>query len=190
MRKIVLLMSFASVGVLPGFAAAAPPLAGCYERVYDAAHLAQHKGQIVARITLSVSAAAPEMATDKTHPIVANGDLKLWVRGISKSFDSLGACETSGEGLDCAGSLSAAEAPQCKSKEDGLRQCRIDMNDSGSFRIEGKPDGALLTITKRLELLHAPYDGGPYLYLSPENAENGVFLLKRIAGKSGTPCAP
>lgn len=62
--------------------AAEPPLAGCYERVYDAAHLAAHKGQLVVRATIMVAETKGYNA-----PIVADASLKLWVRGKDKSFD-------------------------------------------------------------------------------------------------------
>jgi hypothetical protein len=67
--------------------AAEPPLTGCYERVYDAAHLAQHKGQLVVRATISIAETKGLNA-----PIVADARLKLWLRGKDKkSFDSIGA---------------------------------------------------------------------------------------------------
>ena len=160
-------------------AAAPPPLAGCYERVYDAAHLSAHKGQLVVRATISIAATKFGEQTDKRDPIVADGDLKIWVRGRKHSFDSIGACWAEGNDLICGGSLSAAEADTCKSKRDGVRQCRIDPSDAGSFKIEGKPEGVLVSIRERLELVPAPYDGGPYLYFSPTNAENHAFLLNR-----------
>jgi hypothetical protein len=153
------------------------PLSGCYERIYDSAHLAQHKGQIVTRVTLWLVPNPPERI-DQAYPVVANGTLKIWIRGVDQSFDSIGACLKSESALSCDGSLSAAEADPCKSKEDGVRDCRIDFNDSGSFKLEGKPQGMLVTLIKQLELVHAPYDGGPFLYLSPTNAENHAFLLK------------
>lgn len=54
--------------------AAEPPLAGCYERVYDAAHLAQHKGQLVVRATISIAETKGLNA-----PIVADARFKLWL---------------------------------------------------------------------------------------------------------------
>ena len=164
--------------VLAGSAASAaePPLAGCYERVYDAAHLSVHKGQLVVRATLSV---AETKGFDA--PIIADSDLKLWVRGKTKSFESHGACQAEGNNLVCNGSLSAAEDTTCKSKRDGLRDCRIDSSDPGGFKVEGKPEGVLVSIPKRLELLQAPHDGGPYLNFSSSNAENRAFLLKKTA---------
>jgi hypothetical protein len=160
--------------------AAEPPLAGCYERVYDAAHLAAHKDQLVTRVTLSV---AKTDAFDQTgpHPFIADGILKMWVRAKDKSFDSVGACWAESYGLFCNASLSAAESSTCRTKQDGLRQCRIDPGDAGSFKVEGKPDGVLISIPKRIELLQQPYDGGPYLNFSAGNAENRAFLLKKTA---------
>lgn len=158
--------------------AAEPPLAGCYERVYDAAHLAAHKGQLVVRLSLSV---AKTDAFDRSgpHSFIAGGVLKIWLRGKDKSFDSISACWAKAGALTCNGSLSAAEAPACKSKQDGLRECRIDPGDAGGFMVEGKPEGVLVSIPKRLELLQRPYDGGPYLNFSSSNAENRAFLLKK-----------
>jgi hypothetical protein len=98
------------------------------------------------------------------------------VRGNDKSFDSTGACSAT-----CAGSLSAAEEPTCKSKRDGLRECRIDGSDAGGFKVEGKPEGVLVSIPSRLELVQDPYDVGPYLNFSSSNAENRAFLLKKTA---------
>jgi len=164
-------------------AAEPAPLAGCYERVYDDAHLAQHKGQLVVRVALTVAAPSVEEKSDNGDRIVADGILKMWTRGRSKSFDSLGACRAAGKGLMCLGSLSAAEADTCKSKRDGVRDCRVDPAEAGSFTVEGRPDGVLVSIPTRLELVPAPYDVGPYLSLSAGNAENRAFLLKTIGCK-------
>jgi hypothetical protein len=160
--------------------AAEPPLAGCYERVYDAAHLAEHKGQSVMRARLAVDATKFGDHAGKKNPFVADAMLLLWVRGKDKSFDSIGACTAQGQRLACEGSLSAAEASTCRTKQDGIRQCRIDPGEAGSFQVEPKPDGVLVSIPQRLELLQSPYDGGPYLNFSSSNAENRAFLLKRV----------
>jgi hypothetical protein len=175
-------MATASLVLAAGAAfAAEPPLAGCYERVYDAAHLSAHKGQLVVRATIAIT-----QTKGFDAPIVADAALKLWVRGKGKSFDSTGACTAKGDTLTCAGSLSAAEDTTCKSKADGLRQCRIDGGDAGGFKVEGRPEGVLVSIPKRLELLQDPYDGGPYLNFSSSNAENRAFLLT----KADCPASP
>ncbi len=176
MRTVLYAVVVAASGVVAA-GAAEPPLAGCYERVYDAAHLAKHKGQLVMRATLSVRAA------DRDVTWIADGTLKLWIRGKDKNFDSHGACSASGDGLLCGGSLSAAEAEDCKSRKDGIHECRIDAGGQGSFKIESKPGGVLVSIRERLELVQAPYDSGPFLYFSPGNAENHAFLLGKTACK-------
>ncbi len=166
--------------VMAGIAnAAEPPLGGCYERIYDVAHLSQHKGQLVVRAALAVTSVAPEDEIDKADPLAAKGTLKFWVRGQKESFDSFGACRSAGAALLCGGSLSAAEADDCKSKKDGVRDCRIDATDAGLFKIEGRPEGVLVSIAPRLELVQAPYDAGPFLHLSARNVENRAFLLKK-----------
>ena len=162
-------------------AAGQPVLASCYERVYDAAHLSKHKKQLVVRATLSIKAAPSEAQADKANPNTATGDLKLWVRGRKQSFDSFGACEPKDGILLCNGSLSAAETGKCKTKADGVRNCRIDSAQSGGFQIEAKPDGVLVTIHPRLELVPAPFDGGTFLSLSETNPENHAFSLKATA---------
>jgi hypothetical protein len=177
----------AAAAVLIAFAAsslasAEPPLSGCYERTYGTAHLLKHNGQLVIRATLTIAAtkAGEQIGAD---PIIADGTLRVWVRGEKQSFDSIGACRAEGKGLLCAGSLSAAEAETCRSKRDGVHECRIDSADPGYFSVEGRPVGILVSMRERLELVPAPYDGGPFLYLSPSNAENHAFLLRRTACK-------
>jgi hypothetical protein len=162
-------------------AAADPaPLLGCYARVYDSVHLAAHKGQIVLRVSLSVTDARPETRVRESH--TADANLRIWVRGRKQSFDSHGACDVAGDGLRCGGSLSAAEADTCRKPRDGVHDCRIDTgSDPGSFAVQPKPEGVLVSVRERLELVPAPYDAGPFLYLSPGNAENRSFLLKRTA---------
>lgn len=155
------------------------PLEGCYERVYDAEHLKAHRGQIVRRVKVKIGASAfgkPDPA-DK-NPIVADAAVMIWVGKRSASFDSLGACSADGEALVCNASLSAAETDQCKKKSDGVHACRMDSAEAGSFKLERKPDGLLLSVRERWELPQSASDVGPYLYLSPSNRENHDFLLK------------
>ena len=57
-------------------------------------------------------------------------------------------------------------------------RCRIGAATTGAFGVVVRSDGLMVTILRRLELVHEPYDGGPFLYLSPGNAENHAFALK------------
>jgi len=168
----------ASLAVAPGAAGAAePPLAGCYERVYEVAHLLEHKAQIPVRLTLSIAA---KDFGNQANGYVAEGVVRVWVRGNNdRSFDSIGACRVAGNGLACIGSVSAAEAPTCGSQPDGLLSCRIDPDHPGGFSVEGRPDGVVVLIPDRLELLRPPYDAGPYLNLSSSNVEHRAFQLKK-----------
>jgi hypothetical protein len=89
-------------------------------------------------------------------------------------------CKTANGGLVCVGSVSAAEDDECKSDRDGVRNnCRIiSAANDGAFSVATQSDGLMVKIVRWLELVSAPYDGGPFLYLSPGNAENHAFALK------------
>jgi hypothetical protein len=156
-----------------------PPLAGCYERVYDKAHLAAHKGQIVLRARLYVEAGDFQNEPGAAHPMLASATLNLWVRGAKHSFYSSGSCWAEGGGLLCNGSLSAAEVDACKTKADGVRNCRIYWPEAaGTFRIAPRSSGVVVNIPSRLELPENIDDEGLFLYLSHSNTENHDFLLK------------
>src|SRR5258708_2311141 len=82
-------------------ASAGVPQPGCYERVYDAAHLAAHPGQLVTRSTVLVKPtdAATTAALGPSHELDAI--LRFWVRGQKQSFDSHGTCKSANGGLAC-----------------------------------------------------------------------------------------
>jgi hypothetical protein len=166
-------------GLCASVAAAEAPAPGCYERVYDAAHLAAHPGQLVVRATVLVKPLDAAEATALGPSFAADAHLKMWVKGQKQAFDSFGACRPADGGLSCEGSLSAAEAESCKSNTDGVhRDCRISAATTGAFGVAARSDGLMVTILRRLELVPEPFDGGPFLYLSPGNAENHAFALK------------
>lgn len=150
-------------------ARAEAPALGCYTRAYDAAHLAAHKGQIVKEAWLEIE------ASKDTPPYPFRATLQFSVKGQAKStFSTFGACKADGGGLLCNASLSAEEKDLCKRQGDGVRNCRIDYEHSGSFRIAATPDGVLVTLAERLEMPGRDN----YLYLSPSNVENHAFALK------------
>ena len=172
--------------LVPASHAQTLPAAGCYERAYDAAHLAAHKGQIVRqlRVVISYGAAVTNKPGDP-EPIIADANAELWVGKRTDSFSTLGSCWRKGDGLLCNASLSAEERGLCKNKRDGVHSCRIDYGESGQFRVTPAPDGILLTVVERLELSgRRVSEGGDYLYLSPGNAENHAFLLKPADAKA------
>ncbi|MEK4034824.1 hypothetical protein WOC76_09675 [Methylocystis sp. IM3] len=151
------------------------PLSGCYEHVYDAAWLAAHPAQIVRRATLSVTKTSVPETPGETQKILADAELVL--RTADMAFSTIGACYWDKLGLACNASLSAAESPLCKTKEDGVRNCRLSTDDPGAFDLTQKGPGLLLTIRERLELT-SPLETRAFLYLSPQNTENRAFLLK------------
>jgi hypothetical protein len=156
-----------------------PPLAGCYERVYDKEHLAAHKGQLVVRTQLAIDASDFESDPGKAHPIIAAAKLTMWVRGAKQSFQSDGVCWVQGKGLLCNGSLSATETDPCETKADGVYDCRIYWDEAaGTFRISPKPGGVVVSIPGRLELPESTDDPESYLYLSHSNTEHRAFLMK------------
>lgn len=166
------------VGAMATQAQAEAPLAGCYERVYDEAHLKAHRGQIVRHVRLKLGATSVPKSEGGDKPPIADAILQIWVGTGKTSFDSLGVCWTEDDGLICNGSDSAAETMVCKTKNDGVRDCRRDDAREGRFRIAAKGERVLLTIVERLELPQTGSEVGPYLYLSPDNAENHAFLLR------------
>ncbi|WP_457796351.1 hypothetical protein [Methylocystis sp. S23] len=180
-------MVFARIGLLAaaGLAHFAPPaqaeeivpLSGCYERIYAAAWLKAHPGQIVRRVTLSVTKTSAPQTPGEKQPILADAMLATW--SGKTTFSTIGACYWERLGLVCNAALSAEETRLCRTKADGVRDCRLSMTDSGSFELAQKPEGLLLTVRERLEL-PGPTDRGSFLYLSPENAENRAFLLQPV----------
>jgi hypothetical protein len=160
-------------------ALAGPLLAGCYERTYDARYLKAHKGQIVLRVRLAVTAPTdPAM----TKPLIAEAPLTIWVSTVKHAFATSGVCRASGDGLLCNGAVAATETETCPNKADGVRNCRIDWPQSaGSFQVDPRPDGVLVSIPERLEIPGPnATDGLPFLYLSAGNVENHEFRLKSV----------
>ena len=178
MRAIYISSAVLALFLTPTLAVAESiPLAGCYERVYDADHLASHKRQVTTRSTLLVKSAKVAGTPGFEH-IVAEAELHMWVRGSKKRFDSSGFCSKTKGGLSCGGSLSAAEADTCKDKTTGMRDCRVNPADAGGFNIEERNNGVMITIKERLELVPDPYDVPPFLNLSGKDSDNRSFVLK------------
>jgi hypothetical protein len=165
-------------------ASAETPLAGCYERVYDEAHLGAHRRQIVRHVRLKIAPTSVSPSEGGDKPPIADALFQVWTEKGKKSFDSLGVCWPEADGLVCNGSDSAAETSLCKTKIPGVRDCRIEGAQSGRFRIAPRPDGAHVLVTETLELPQTGSDVGPFLYLSPNDPENRDFLLKAAPQKT------
>jgi hypothetical protein len=184
-QSVGLAVGLALLAASATHAAEQPPLAGCYERVYDKTHLAVHKGQLVVRARLAINAGDFENDPGKARPMIAATKLTMWVRGAKQSFDSSGACWAEGKGLLCNGSLSATETEPCKTKTDGVYDCRIYWDEAaGTFRISPKSGGVLVSIPGRLELPESSEDPESYLYLSHSNAEHRAFMLTLVSASA------
>lgn len=145
LKTILSALSAAALGGLgANIAAAEAPRPGCYERIYDAAHLAMHVGQIIVRATVVVKRldAAEAAALGPAYADMAT--LRLWVKGRKQSFDSIGACKAAGGGLSCEGSLSAAEADACRTNNEGAPFLYLSPGnaENHAFALKPAPDSA------------------------------------------------
>lgn len=159
----------------PAFPEEIIPLAGCYERVFDAAWMRAHHGQSVQRITLLVTQPAAPETPGETRPILADALLVMWVK--DEGFSTIGACAWEKTGLACAASLSERRASTCKSGADGLRDCRMPAGDAGAFDLSQKSAGLTFTVKERLELA-GPLDGQKFLYINADNPDHRTFVLQ------------
>lgn len=165
----------------PAAADEAPATRGCYARTYDADHMGAHKGQFVTKASVDILPPRPEQLDDPKWGIVSNATLRVWVKGHKAPFESFGACSARGGILECGGSVSAAEEDACKANTPGVHDCRVDSGDAGNFRIETRPQGIVVAVVGRLELVFAGSDTGPYLNLVASDAQNRDFLLHPAA---------
>lgn len=154
------------------------PLAGCYERVFDAAWMKAHRGQSVQRITLLVTKPAAPETLGENRRILADALLVMWVK--DEGFSTIGACAWEKTGLACAASLSERRAPTCKSGADGLRDCRMPAADAGVFELSQKTAGLTFTVQDRLELA-GPLDGRNFFYINADNPDHRSFVLQAAA---------
>jgi hypothetical protein len=97
-----------------------PKTPACYERIYDAAHLAAHPKQEVTRIRLvHTGQSAPNEVMFLTIDIAVRGKREVYSLG--------GVCEADGRGLNCTPEWNA-----------------------GTFRVEASQDGSLLVTNRSM----------------------------------------
>jgi hypothetical protein len=126
------------------------PLSGCYERSYNAGHLAAHQGQRVRKVILALTALRGH------EPWVASFSLELALRGRKGLASLSGDCTKDGNSLSCAGDC-----------------------DTGAFHLARAPHGKLLlTISGRLLLQRNGCDEENYEELT-QDEENTSLLLGR-----------
>lgn len=174
MRRWVAILT-AFLLTTPAFPEEITPLAGCYERVFDAAWLKAHPGQRVSRLTLLVAKPVAPETPGENQRILADALLVMWVK--EEGFSTIGACAWEKTGLACAASLSERRAPTCRSGADGLRDCRMPAGETGAFELSQKASGLSFTVKERLELA-GPLDGHTFLYINADNPDHRSFTLQ------------
>ncbi len=120
MRKLVVMLvcfplsSLAQTGATAMF----PPEASCFQRHYDAAHLAKHPQQLVIDIALT-----PAEGQEVSSSLVVDISVKL--RGVSDSYIGSAYCEPDALGLSC-GMEGDAGAFSLALREDGALLLKVD----------------------------------------------------------------
>lgn len=125
---------------------------GCYDRVYDEAHMQAHPGQKVKRLRLQIGL--------ETGPDASEADLNgmdFWLRGETKQRYGIPICRAGTKLLDC-----------------GME------SDGGAFTLEETKDGVKLTNRYYLRA-DDPEAGEEAAVELSADAEHTVFLLPRIS---------
>lgn len=159
----------------PAFPEEIIPLAGCYERVFDAAWMKAHRTQSFSRVTLLVAKPTAPETPGEPRPILADALLAMWVTDVA--YTTIGACAWEKTGLSCVASLSERRAPTCRSGEDGLRDCRLPSGETGAFDLAQRGAGLILTVRERLELA-GPLDSQSFFYINADNAAQAALSLQ------------
>jgi hypothetical protein len=124
---------------------------GCYDRVYDAAHLARHKAQRVTAIRLQYG-----FETGADTPDAAINRLWVKFRSVKPAHEAVVVCEE--------------RAPPW--------ECGIE-GDGGRFILEETGDG--VKITNRDYMRVNDPGGSEEGIEIPADAEHRVFLLRRVS---------
>ncbi|MEO5616041.1 MAG: hypothetical protein ABIR04_14120 [Cypionkella sp.] len=101
-----------------GATAMFPPEASCFQRHYDAAHLAKHPQQLITDIALT-----PAEGQEVSTSLVVDISVKL--RDISDSYIGSAYCEADSVGLSC-GMEGDAGAFSLALREDGALLLKVD----------------------------------------------------------------
>lgn len=125
---------------------------GCYERIYDSAHLKKHGAQKVVRLRLQYG-----FETGPETPEADINGLDFWLRGDRNPRYAIPICETDSKPLRC-----------------GLE------SDRGSFTLEETAGGVRLTNTSYLRAVDPDSEDEGGIELLPD-AEHRLFLLPRIS---------
>lgn len=131
---------------------------GCWGRVYDAAHLAKHKGQTVTGITAVID---PRTPAGEQDPGPHAARVAATLRGNAETLTTLAPARCA-HGGDAATEL----------------RCVLDGFFIGQFRVERAGKNLKLVLRDRDGVVVVPgVDLGAFIRLTPENPEQAAFLL-------------
>jgi hypothetical protein len=141
------------------------PWLGCWTRVYDAAHLKQHPGQLVTAMTVVVTARTPEGDEDK-------GNYLAKVRANFRNKPETYA------------NLDGARCEAVGANKDKLH-CFIDGVFLSDFWLEQAAKNVKLAMRDAKEnlVLVPGIDPSAFVRLSPQNPEHSAFLLMPTCAK-------
>lgn len=132
--------------------AAQAEIKGCYERVYDAAHLKKHPKQKVTRIKLQYGfESGPDMPESDMN------SMDVWLRGSKTRYYAVPICEAGTKPLHC-----------------GIEE------DGGTFTLEEQGDSLKLTNASYMRVLDPKADDEEGIELQPD-AEHKVFMLHKTS---------
>jgi hypothetical protein len=149
----------------PAPAAEAPkdPWLGCWSKVYDAAHLTKHPGQLVTALTLAIDPRTPK---DESDPGAYRARIAASFRGNTDNF-------TGPEDARCAPVSATADKMHCF--VDGLFLGQFWLERAGKNMKLAMPDtDDELVLVPGVEL-------SAFVRLTPQNPEHALFLLTPAA---------
>jgi hypothetical protein len=138
------------------FAPSAPSLAadvwsGCYQKVYDAPHMAAHRGQTVTSLTVQLTPMKPE------PPWASSASLTFTLKGHTAKYLDGGDCSTAKDGLFCGMDEDAGALTLARSGADLVVTITQDMRLDRAGQASDESTGPLIKASNREDrtfLLH------------------------------------
>jgi hypothetical protein len=148
-----LLCPATSALAVSGVLGPAPDANACFERIYDAAHLAKNPAQTVTRIRISVSREPMPDSTVTTPRDYLR--LELTRRGDGETRRAIGLCEHpfGGEKLNTRGEVTNLDAPGARCLLTGEDHMNAEEgNDGGEVDIRPEQGGVFVRVSSPLRL--------------------------------------
>jgi hypothetical protein len=154
--KKLLLTGIAALLLATGTAHTETNVLGCFARVYDKAHLAEHPDQLVTAVKLHII----KWKEDESYVEFA---LKVKVRGRNKTLHTGGLCQKGASGLSCS--------VEC---------------DGGGIHVTPHANHAMMYLDERIRVAECGetyVDGGEELF---GGKDDRVFRLNRVGERACT----